>query len=776
MKFVVGLLVIAAAATASAQSKSPDEHAKELADQRAKALEACLAKPPANAMHVIQTNPFLGYKSTFESLLHQAKDSCAPPENWRECMDSLAMGALWSPAHDAAVAQRQLADRKIALAHPIPIAPGCNYDSVELAHEVCMNSGREACIPELIRDAHQMQCSWDLFEKVSIAEDEDRAEQVKQAQDAECRNADARQAAADQKTLEDDRNAEAAQKKRDEEQKKKDEEAQKQADANREADEKKREDDRKAAEARRQAEIQRRRMIHDRYQEEVKVANAQNQQNAANIAATMGALSGGGNKPYGPGTFRHFELGMGFEMVPIEGVRSGSDVMTGSTGTFGFGLGFKAGLEYAPLHRSWLTLGGYGELTTGGMALPGGSAYVVDVDGGLFGSIGREAGASLVARFGFGFRIAGNSSDTGAGIIDSTTIASDAYSYEKVRAGIRWCTHAETTNTAFCESSIELRVGTDIHADLGSPIVLGLEYSIRRFLSIGAEVGLQYPRDTTAATTTAMPFDDPGVLVGFHITHSWDHFSGSPPAHAVEQVTTTEETAANHEPATSERGSDTIGEASLSSSRWSGLGGEQPTSAAAIQPEPTRAQLAHVRHPFGLGAALDVNCDSLHGNAATGVDYGGCGLGLRVAGDMPYGDIHAELLASGFGSTGVKLGLTLGSRFRQVGGATSPFAIALRASGDFAFEQYEAENLPCDYDDVSRCTGGPIGTARGSIQAVYIGGVLAGSYTPPGHGAFSVEGGLGAGVALLPEVDSDTDYWPGHGQGWFMRFFVGARL
>jgi hypothetical protein len=770
MKFVVGLLVVAVAATASAQSKSADEHEKELADQRAKALEACLARPPINAMHVIQTNPFLSYKSTFESLLHQARDSCAPPEKWRECMDSLAMQAMWSPARDAAAAQHQLADRTIALARSIPIAPDCNFDSVEDAHVVCMNSGRDACIPELIRDAHQMQCSWDLFEKVVIAEDEDRAKQAKQAQDAQCRNADAQQAAADQKTIEGERNSEAEQRKREEEQQKKDEEAKEQADAQREADEQKREDDRKAAEAKRQAEIERRKRIHERYEEEVQTANAQNAQNAAQIGAVMGSLSGGGNKPYGPGTFRHFELGMGFEMVPIEGVRSGSDVMTGSTGTFGFGLGFQAGLEYAPLHRSWLTLGGYGELTTGGMALPGGSAYVVDVDGGLFGSIGPEAGASLVARFGFGFRIAGNSSDTGAGIIDSTTIASDAYSYEKLRAGIRWCTHAETTNKAFCESSIELRVGTDLHADLGSPIVLGLEYSIRRFLSIGAEVGIQYPRDTTAATTTTMPFDDPGVLVGFHITHSWDHFSGAPPAPVVEQVATTEETAANEEPDASERGSDGIDAGSLSSSRWD----ERATPPPAVQPEPLGPQLAHERHRWALGAAAAVDCYSLHGNEGDGVDYGGCGLGLRAIGDMPYGDFHVEVLAAGFGGKGIGGGIALGSGFHAIG-ATS-LALAVRATGDFGVGHYEASGAPCpvlQYEP-SECTSGSSGVASGWFEAVSFGGVLAGSYTLPG--AHSIEGGVGAAYMLVPEVGADDAYRVGTSDGWVMRFFAGARL
>lgn len=40
----------------------------------------------------------------------------------------------------------------------------------------------------------------------------------------------------------------------------------------------------------------------------------------------------------------------------------------------------------------------------------------------------------------------------------------------------------ESTYAQFCESAVELRVGTDLHADLPAPLVLGIEYDTRRLL------------------------------------------------------------------------------------------------------------------------------------------------------------------------------------------------------------------------------------------------------------------------------------------------------
>jgi len=287
------------------------------------------------------------------------------------------------------------------------------------------------------------------------------------------------------------------------------------------ADKKRQEETDRAAEEERRRE-EKARMLAERYQEQKAVADSTNAAYYEQLGTAMAGLRGGGNHPRGTSTYRHFELGVGFEVMPIYSNTGGSDIPDPySSGTSAVGLGPHLRFGYSPYHSASFVAGLYGQGRAGGLAAVGGSQAVASGELGLEGAFGPERSWQLQWRVGIGAKYGTASGNSGAGIIDATSYGSGTASYTRIGVGVRRCSRRDTQDDRFCSNRKELLLARDSYEE-GSAVTLIGRYAFLRFMAIGIEIGFSVPRagapdyDTDGSST--------GTSFAFGITHSWDVF------------------------------------------------------------------------------------------------------------------------------------------------------------------------------------------------------------------------------------------------------------
>jgi hypothetical protein len=168
-------------------------------------------------------------------------------------------------------------------------------------------------------------------------------------------------------------------------------------------------------------------------------------------------------------------------------------------------------------------------------------------------------------------------------------------------------------------------------------------------------------------------------------------------------------------------------------------------------------------------------------NSSASATGGGCGFLLRLIPiDFFVGNTHVDLHFAGVGAFGLTAGLDLGSPFFQLGGPTSPFALAVRGKFDFVYKSVDmTESSPSASAATTTFTttflGGGLGvTTEGSLALTH---------------ALSIDFGLAGGALLGGLIATDipgqrgpsqsTVRYPGsHGlaYGYFFNAFAGVRL